>query len=177
LELGADDYVTKPFSPRELLARVRAAIRSYAQTDHPRRSEVRRNFCGLHNNGGRSRRSTRRLNCPGIQNTKVLRTQRGAGRFARRTPETSAGISRLFFYAHDRQSHTEAQAKTGKRPGEPYPLPHDLPRRIQICAPKCREYSFQYCLSSDSLAPRETMAHPEGSRRAARLASQANGGN
>lgn len=32
LELGADDYVTKPFSPRELLARVQAAIRRSKRT-------------------------------------------------------------------------------------------------------------------------------------------------
>ena len=27
LEVGADDYVTKPFNPRELLARIKAVIR------------------------------------------------------------------------------------------------------------------------------------------------------
>jgi DNA-binding response OmpR family regulator len=33
LEMGADDYVTKPFSPRELVARVRAILRRASQVN------------------------------------------------------------------------------------------------------------------------------------------------
>ena len=35
LELGADDYVTKPFSPRELMARVQTAIRRQRKPQQP----------------------------------------------------------------------------------------------------------------------------------------------
>jgi len=35
LELGADDYVTKPYSARELIARIRAVLRRGGDTDDP----------------------------------------------------------------------------------------------------------------------------------------------
>ncbi|WP_420622000.1 response regulator [Candidatus Poriferisodalis sp.] len=44
LELGADDYIVKPFSPRELVVRVKAILRRAGRADAPSELAVR----GLH---------------------------------------------------------------------------------------------------------------------------------
>jgi DNA-binding response OmpR family regulator len=40
LELGADDYITKPFSPREVVSRVKAVLRRAEGADRPGRTLV-----------------------------------------------------------------------------------------------------------------------------------------
>ena len=69
LELGADDYMVKPFSPRELLARIRAVLRRYhtARELLPTREKRRAyRFAGWELNLG-----SRRLNSPDGQRVEV----------------------------------------------------------------------------------------------------------
>lgn len=63
LELGADDYMVKPFSPRELLARLRAVLRRYNTSNEtpPTRDEKRRAYRFL---GWELNLRTRRLTAP-----------------------------------------------------------------------------------------------------------------
>src|SRR6195952_5844431 len=44
LELGADDYMPKPFNPRELLARIRAVLRRSGDQSEPRHDASTRGF-------------------------------------------------------------------------------------------------------------------------------------
>jgi two-component system phosphate regulon response regulator PhoB len=48
LELGADDYVTKPFSPRILLARVRAVLRRKTQATPEETEVIKRHELVIH---------------------------------------------------------------------------------------------------------------------------------
>ncbi len=64
LDMGADDYVTKPFSPRELRARIRALLRRTAGDDEP----VRRfGDCEVDFSRGELRRAGERVDLTAIE--------------------------------------------------------------------------------------------------------------
>jgi DNA-binding response OmpR family regulator len=112
LELGADDYVTKPFSPKELLARVHTAMR---RSSRPVRSGDQFSFDdigGLFQNAPDARRQDDRAYGARVQAPEILRQQPRASNFARRPAKPGVGIRKLSLDAHRGQLHLEASAET-----------------------------------------------------------------
>ena len=79
LELGADDYVPKPFSPRELLARLRAVLRR-TSADMRERSDVKVGELSLDPGARSATLKGRALELTGLEFDLLLGLARRAGR-------------------------------------------------------------------------------------------------
>ena len=134
LELGADDYVTKPFSITELLARVRAVLR---RTEQPAADRG-------HRAASATSRSTSSCTRPAATKRRVEFTAREfellryfvqhtrQGGHARADPERGVGLRGVPDHPHDRQLRRQAAAEDRARPARARAHPHHPRQRLQV---------------------------------------------
>ncbi len=133
LELGADDYVTKPFSITELLARVRAVLRRAERPRlRPRDVPHRRHRDQFPHPPGASRRTAHRLHRARIRSAALPRRAHRAGRDARADPQSGVGLRGVADHAHDRQLRRQAAAEDRDIAPRTGAHPHRARRRVQV---------------------------------------------
>ncbi len=96
LDLGADDYVTKPFSPAELLARIRVALRRTTPDDETMSGQVQAGEFTIDYDRRRVQRGSQdiRLTPKEFQLLSLFVQQRRSSADASRDPETDLGRQR-----------------------------------------------------------------------------------
>ena len=135
LELGADDYVTKPFSPRELATRVRTVLR---RSNPAADSSAQLSFDGLELDA-----ATREAHLNGEQ-LRLTAKEFDLLFFLASNPRNVFSrdqlMSRVWGYeaarrhGHRHRAHSPAPRQDRGRPREPAPPRDDLGRRLQVPA-------------------------------------------
>ncbi len=107
LELGADDYLTKPFSPRELLARIRAVLRRHElaavvgpSEEAPLRIGPRREPRAYGFGGWELNTATRRLTSPTTEVVELTNAEYSLLATFMRTPRTVLSRDQLIGATH-----------------------------------------------------------------------------
>ena len=102
LEVGADDYLPKPFNPRELVARIRAILRR-AQTDEgaPARTRITVGDVEMDTGSRTVHRNAQDVELTSIEFTILEALLRAAGQVVTREHIAEVVLGRKFF-AHDR---------------------------------------------------------------------------
>ena len=140
LELGADDYMTKPFSLRELMARVKAVFRrTEERPSDPECLQLRRDRPGLQEVRGLQEGEEARVDPPGVPHAEASCREKGRGPDAGRFPGRRLGRrQRLRVVPDGRQPYRQYPQEDRGRPVEAPAHPQHQGRGIQVRGMKGR---------------------------------------